>query len=294
MGYDVIYVDFQSVILHKGKEVFWRSFGEDLNTAHPELNFSNMNGFKRIFAKSTNILPRPTVLIIDEFSDLYAKSDRRTKDSILGVLRSMSQDKTTHNLHSFLGLGTFNITQLIGYTGSPFSVRESVECPPLSSDDVTKLFKEYSSNSKRTIDQDVIDDIWYKTSGHAGSVSFIGRSISEHRSIRSTEHLTIREWNNFVNNDLLDAMAEWAPMQKLKITLEYPFTEEETHFDKKLIATSLDYLFTALLYSEIEEIRVPNTMQKACKFLTAEGVLTSCGGFNYKVFYFNICIKHVN
>lgn len=287
MDYDVIFVDFQSVILHKGEDVFWNSFGRNVKNRYPKLNFNNMDSFQEIFSKSTNLLPRPTVLILDEFSDLYAKSDVATKDSILGVLRAMKQDKSTHNLHSFLGLGTFSIMQLIGDTGSPFSVRESVECPPLSSDDVTKLFKEYSSNSRRTIDQDVIDDIWNKTSGHAGSVSFIGRSIAEHGSIRSTKHVTIREWYNFVNNHLLQAMDQWPPMGKMIQTLSIPFTNSETNFDKQLIEQSLVYLWDFFMHTT-DIIEVTEEMVNFCKFLTAEGVLRFCGDYNFQV-KFTLC-----
>ena len=287
MGYDVIYVDFQSVVLHKGKDAFWSSFGEDVNTSYPKLSFSNMNGFKRIFAKSTKLLPRPTVLIIDEFSDLYAKADLATKDSLLGVLRSMKQNKTIHNLDSFLGVGTFSITQLIGSTGSPFSVSDSIECPTLSLNEVSKLFKEYSSDSRRKIDQVIIDDIWDRTRGHVGSVSFLGRCIAEHPSIRSIKHLTTIEWYNFVNNHLLQAMEQWVPMKKLTQTLSYPFTRSETNFDLQLIEQALVYLWDFFMYST-DIIEVTEEMVHFCQFLTAEGVLRFCGDYNYQV-KFTLC-----
>ena len=147
------------------------------------LMMSLMIYFQNVLECCLNLVP---VLIIDEFSVLYAKADLNTKDSLLGALRGMKQDKLTCNMHSFLGLGTYSITQLIGdSTSSPFSVRESIECPPLSLNDVQVLFKEYSADTGRIIDQDVIDDIWYKTGGHAGTVSFIGKAIDEHEEIRT-------------------------------------------------------------------------------------------------------------
>ena len=75
----------------------------------------------------------------------------------------------------------------------------------------------------------------------------------------------------------------WPPIQKMIRTLQLPFTNYETSFDKNLIADAIDILFDFFIYEQLNPIEVRNDMKKACEFLTAEGVLNFCGDARYKV-----------
>ena len=75
-----VFADFQRVTLHKGKNVFWNSFGRELvinNYSIPPIN--NARDFidtftKRNWEKMAKVSPgKPVILIIDEFGELYSQ-----------------------------------------------------------------------------------------------------------------------------------------------------------------------------------------------------------------------------
>ena len=97
---------------------------------------------------------KPVVLIVDEFDTLYTLSDSSTQRSLLigiSALRSIKQDKNDYILKSFIGIGTFSILKLLtgGFGSSPFSVRDTMQCPTLSKEQVETLFKEYADDRKK-------------------------------------------------------------------------------------------------------------------------------------------------
>ena len=58
----------------------------------------------------------------------------------------------------------------------------------------------------------------------------------------------------------------WPPIQKMITTLELPFADCETSFDKNLIADAIDILFDFFIYEQLNPIEVRNDMKKACEF----------------------------
>jgi len=66
-----------------------------------------------------------------------------------------------------VAIGTFGILRLNSdeVYESPFNVRDPVQNPYLTKDQVKALFEEYASNKKLEVKPDVIEDIYWQTNG---------------------------------------------------------------------------------------------------------------------------------
>ncbi|RUO95374.1 hypothetical protein BC936DRAFT_144218, partial [Jimgerdemannia flammicorona] len=167
------------------------------------------------------------VIFIDEFDALLHAENISIRDSFLGVLHSI---KTTDNIYivkSVVGIGTFNILSLNTQTKalSPFNISDAFKNPNFTPEQVTTVFKEFATEYKLEIPDDVIEDICLNTNGyvkqtdwHAGLVNLCGRAIwsymEEHGHILNGK-LSYREWKIFSGEHLGTKIAEYRTFDKM-------------------------------------------------------------------------------
>jgi hypothetical protein len=128
--------------------VFWKSFGKELSRMNKDFNLPPINSaaeFTDILLMNNQDLifkGKPVVLFIDEFDKLYsAKSEVR--DSFLGAFRNIKQKKSKYCLHSLVCIGPFSILELTGTSASPFNVRDAVQSPYWTLEEVAALFHQF-------------------------------------------------------------------------------------------------------------------------------------------------------
>lgn len=296
--YTVVFADLQAVTLHKGDDIFWDSFGRELvrnnNFLSPIRNVSDFidtfttTNWKKICNTSPD---KPVILVIDEFDVVYTKGDDATQGSLLGALRKMKQDKKQFSVQSFFGIGTFSILNLTGGTGSPFSVRDAVQCPNLSEEQTKILFKEYADDREKLIDSDVISDIFYRTDGHAGSISFMGKLIDEHHLVKDENHLTRDVWQDIIASNIIQSrLIQWLPMQKMIDTLSAPYLRQNKPNDPSqsyiipLVKDANEVLVKYVLNSNDPFVPTKTQTEQLCHFLASEGVIVPCDDNGFKVF----------
>ncbi len=139
--------------------------------------------FQEMFHKET--LKKPLILILDEFDALVEKGI----NAVVGVFRNIyiqrldEMDKPTEQktylLHGVALIGVRSVLGIENTQGSPFNVQRSVHIPNLSYDEVKGMFRWYEKDSGQKIEKEVIDRVFYETSGQPGLTGWFGELLTE-------------------------------------------------------------------------------------------------------------------
>jgi len=122
---------------------------------------------------------------MDEFDALQPQ----VVAAIAGVLRNIyinrgeERDKTTaekmYLLHGVALIGVRSVLGIENKSGSPFNTQRSIHIPNLTVAEVNSLFHQYIDASGQTVEQDVIDRIYYEFRGLPGLTSWLGELLTE-------------------------------------------------------------------------------------------------------------------
>ncbi|CAG8734422.1 46043_t:CDS:2, partial [Gigaspora margarita] len=164
----------------KSVDNFWHTLGSHLyldvlKYIRPD-SINSSNDFDLVFQKSK--WENRVVLFIDEFDMLYHATED-VLSSCLNTLRGIQGTKENYAIWSVVAIGPFSILYLNSnnFTTSPFNVNEPFKNPNFTLEQVQFLYKEFEDEYNLTIDQEVIEDIYTQTNGHAGLVCLCGRAI---------------------------------------------------------------------------------------------------------------------
>jgi energy-coupling factor transporter ATP-binding protein EcfA2 len=221
-GYHVITISMQSGIRFDTTENFWKSFGL---LFHRYSKIEAPEQFYHLFRKDNPENPfknQKVILFIDEFDQSF--NFDTTVESITSVLRSMKQEKSDMFLHAVCAIGTFSLLRLTGKNTSPFNSNETVPTKWLTKDQVQTLFNEWKNENTafNVSDNDfiqILDDIYYRTCGHAGLVQKCGKVIDEQILIKGQVNLTYGLWYEFAVTELPRRLNDWMTMWKMFNTL---------------------------------------------------------------------------
>ncbi len=128
---------------------------------------------------------RPVILIIDEFDGMGTRyiNDFAKQFRSLYVSRRNETDKLTgektHRLHGLALVGVRSVLGIENETGSPFNVQRSLPIPNLTFKEVDSMFHWYERESGQTVEQAVIDRVFYETQGQPGLVGWLGEQLTE-------------------------------------------------------------------------------------------------------------------
>ncbi|CAG8579540.1 8880_t:CDS:2 [Gigaspora rosea] len=216
-----IYASFEHVSMNN-VDLFWQTLGMTLQRNAPELfgplkslQIKSATDFLNTFHR-TQWKSLDTVILFDEFGMLY------------------------------------NATEDNNLTTSPFNVNEPFQNPNFTLEQVQFIYKEFANEYELTIDQEVIEDIYIQTNGHAGLVCLCGRAIYRKLLPEIGVHLSYASWQRFATFLLGNAI------------LEYLLNENSVDAMKLL---RFDFL------ANFDPALVTGNKRNLALFLTAEGVL---------------------
>ncbi|POG59774.1 hypothetical protein GLOIN_2v1818019 [Rhizophagus irregularis DAOM 181602=DAOM 197198] len=146
---------------------------------------------------------------------------------------------------------------------SPFNVKDLVRNPNFSLDKVRTLFAEYEDENKMKIEDEIIEDIYTQTNGHAGLVCLCGRAIEDNliSKIKGDRILSHGVWVRFKLISLMDEIAQYQTFKRIINSL----------LDSSAM-TAVRFFRDYFLLEDVEhEVKIVDT--DSADFLAAEGVL---------------------
>ncbi|RHZ81155.1 hypothetical protein Glove_123g146 [Diversispora epigaea] len=269
-----IYTSFEQVNFTKEID-FWKTFSMSLQRNVPELLDSPENPIIKSAQDFCNIFHRTkwssfsenrVVLFVDEFDKLYEATDE-VRSSCLGTLRSIKNMKQNFSIHSIVVIGPFNILCISTkkLTTSPFNVQEPFRNPNFTMKQVQFLYKQFADEFKLTIDQEVINDIYMQTNGHAGLVCLCGRAIDRKliAVLENGTHLSFEIWERFTTFLLGNEILKYSTFIRMKDAL----IRNDTDTRRAVNLIRSDFLVNN------DPIYVAENKKDLALFLTAEGIL---------------------
>ncbi|MEM7127910.1 MAG: AAA-like domain-containing protein [Chloroflexota bacterium] len=128
---------------------------------------------------------KPIILILDEFDALQTEfinafaNEFRTIHTQRGNQRTKVSAEKTYLLHGLALIGVRSVLGIENVSGSPFNVQRSVHVPNLTQEEVASMFRWYEEESGQTVEETVIERLYYETRGQPGLVSWFGELLTE-------------------------------------------------------------------------------------------------------------------
>ncbi|MDM8528960.1 AAA-like domain-containing protein [Anaerolineales bacterium HSG24] len=154
------------------------------------------NGFDRDFPELTSwkeldslftatYFDKPVILILDEFDSMgeayinnFANEFRNMYSDRINDLGKLSGEKGCL-LHGLALVGVRAVLGIESRSGSPFNVQRSLHIPNLTFAEVNSMYKWYERESGQTVEDRVIEQIYYVTRGQPGLVSWFGELLTK-------------------------------------------------------------------------------------------------------------------
>lgn len=160
----------QNVDIHTDTDRFWVDIGRNLQICND--NFFNCSVTVKTSSEFSSAFNKwkSVVIFVDEFDRLYSAIDG-VLNSFLNCIRTIKHAALVNKdypILSVVAIGTFGIIKLDSSNvfDSPFNVRDPLQNPNLSKEQVQRLFEEFESDQKIKIDPKVIEDIYSQTNGY--------------------------------------------------------------------------------------------------------------------------------
>ncbi|GJJ73244.1 hypothetical protein EMPS_05602 [Entomortierella parvispora] len=219
---ECLYVDLQSVNF-SSDEAFWPSLCRRLQPYGLPQDFNNSDGFQMAFATTHQRWTKPVVIFLDEFDPLHADSATEICSSVLSALRSIRNDPSRgkgapqNAISSVVSIGTYGILKLTQSNSalSPFNSSDNLQNRGLSTDQVHALYNEFAVDRDMTIDNEVTEDIFLLSNGHAGLVNICGVALDKYLSSKPHGlHVDMTHWG-LIAKGLLVQMESYGTFQQL-------------------------------------------------------------------------------
>jgi len=176
--------DFEQVNVLGDDATFWTEFGKALQDNYTDLediDIKSSQNFLRVFARSDwykTHKDERICIIIDEF-DLLHSANEAIRDGFLNALRTIRQNIDTYAIDSIIVGGTFSMQHLTATNHfiSPFNASGTFSNPYFTLEDTQRLFMEYKNDEGITIDDDIVQDIFFKSNGYVLHTSTLLVSI---------------------------------------------------------------------------------------------------------------------
>jgi len=199
--FGVVYLSLQNLQKIGSEESIIQSFvlklNKKLNNNFPLCK--NWDDLENIF--SNEYLTTPLILILDEFDSLMEEAINGFARIFRNIhlIRQGEMDKATHEktylLHGVALIGIRSVLGIENVKGSPFNIQRSVHIPNLTYEEVNSMFHWYQQESGQSIDQQVIDKVFYETEGHPGLVSWFGELLTDTYNKEKNKPITMANWD---------------------------------------------------------------------------------------------------
>jgi len=231
-----------------------------------------------VAAFSREVLPKPLILILDEFDALH-------QNPLYGVVaafrdmynvRRQEADKTTaektYLLHGVALIGVRSVLGVENDSGSPFNVQRSVHIPNLTEDEVRGMFEWYEEESGQKFAPGVIQRIYYEMRGQPGLTCWLGELLTETDN-RHAPEITMKDFestyskavNVLPNNNIINIVSKAKKLEYRPVVLEMFQTADKLVFRYDDPVTNFLYMNGVVDRETIEEggqqnyyLRFPN------------------------------------
>jgi hypothetical protein len=184
------------------------------------LNIKTVSDFHQLFKRE--VLRKPLILILDEFDALSEEAISRLVSVFRHIYntRRGQLDKSTaekdYLLHGLVLIGIRAVLGVENVKGSPFNVQRSVQIPNLTHDEVIDLFNQYQHESGQSIEQAVVERIWYEFQGQPGLTNWFGELVTETYNQYPEQPITMAHFeevyaaalNLLPNNNILNLISK--------------------------------------------------------------------------------------
>ena len=192
-------------------------------------------------------LPRPLILIIDEFDAL----DEEFINSFANEFRKMytvrlsetdkKSDEKKYVLQSLALIGVRSVLGIENVSGSPFNVQRSLHIPNLTFAEVDGMFQWYTQESGHAIEPNVIERLYYETNGQPGLTCWFGELLTEgveKYRVDKTRPITKQDFDRVYvyaadalpNNNLINIISKAKQAPYKDLVLEIFETDEKLRF----------------------------------------------------------------
>lgn len=218
---------------------------------------------------------KPVILILDEFDGMGTEHINHfsTEFRHIYISRRNEVDHPTgqksYLLHGLALIGVRSVLGIENNSGSPFNVQRSLPIPNLTFEEVDSMFHWYERESDQTVEQAVIDRIFYETQGQPGLVGWLGEILtSETYNQDRTKPITMDHFEtvyaaatyDLPNNNILNLIskAKQEPYRDLVLTLFNAEVDIEFSYD--------DIIINFLYMNGVVERRITDDRRRYVKF----------------------------
>ncbi|KAI1314589.1 hypothetical protein EDD11_001972 [Mortierella claussenii] len=245
-GYRCVYVDLENINV-SSREIFWSSLGQHLKALGYPVDIKDSDDFLKEFYTRKK-WRRPVVIFFDACDTLLQDSATEVCSSMLGVIRSI-RNEPRYEIHAVLSvvfIGTYAILQLnqTNQALSPFNFSDSFRNTSLSRGQVRDLYRELAEDHAISMDDNVIEDIFVKTNGHAGLVNVFGVAIENSLGTLPDSRQFDMGYLESVGNTLLTSMREYRIFWRL---------DRELRGRSQMLVAALEYYRTWFLGNPSDE-----------------------------------------
>ncbi|KAF9957871.1 hypothetical protein BGZ65_001811 [Modicella reniformis] len=270
--YQCIYVDFQSINVSSEVD-FWSSLNQYFVTIGFDLNLNGPVSFREAFSTVHKRWDdrRPVIIFFDEFDKLHLDTAVHARNSMLSAIRGLKNSPhlpsgdLAHMIHSIVSIGTYAIKLIQTNSGlSPFNIIDDFQNTGLSLDQVRMLYDQFAVDRGITIVDEVMNNIFSETRGHAGLVNVCG--VAMEASLDSRPHGSVVDTNHWasVRNILLTEMERYGTFQRLVSDLTQISGQQQS---------ALGYYRNHFLGNTSDRAVKDNRQDSLAEYLAALGVL---------------------
>lgn len=235
----------------------------------------NLEDFEYLFSR--NHLPKPLVLILDEFDALpedaisnLAAAFRNIYNSRQDQIDTVAEEKD-YLLHGVALIGVRSVLGIENQTGSPFNIQRSLHIPNLTYAEVEGMFRWYEQESGQHVEQSVIEHLYAETNGQPGLTCWFGELLTEgFEGYRPSavipigpeqfENVYAAALNALPNNNILNIVSKAKQPPYKDFVLNLFKTDEKVLF--KYDNPTINFLYM----NGVTDQENPNSMTNAVKF----------------------------
>ncbi len=220
--------------------------------------------FQEVF--SSEHLPKPLLLIIDEFDAL--------PDNVLTVMvsifRNIWNTRLTdpapapgkhYLLHGLALVGVRNVVGVDSKTGSPFNIQRSLHVQNLTEEEVNEMYHWYEKETGQVFEQEVIDRVYDVTRGQPGLVSWFGELLTVEYNDTPGQPLTINKWRTVYkralhllpNNNIINIISKANDEEYRDTVLQLFRIDQKVVFDFENPHFNYLYMHGVISYEETED-----------------------------------------
>ncbi len=199
---------------------------------------------------------KPVILILDEFDGMGTEYINRFAIEFRHIYLSRQNEvdqvtgEKSYLLHGLALIGVRGVLGIENVSGSPFNVQRSLPIPNLTFEEVDSMFHWYERESGQTVEQAVIDRVFYETQGQPGLVGWLGELLTEDQfnpdrtqalTMKQFDHTYLWALNGLPNSNIINLVSQARQEPYRSELLELFQTEEKFKF--KYDDPKLNYLY---------------------------------------------------